>query len=350
MRFALTLALLAGLTAGVRAEVTDIQAGASSSVQEYLSSIPGTINADEAEGDPREGNEGVDAFADVRTTGLGGLLIGQGSAWSAIADPTPLTANPQELSLEAGCFSNDSSVSYLIDSSVLETRSIIMPRGEIPAGGVVRSLATISGAVVVWSTQEAATLESIEGSIKFSITRGSADSVFEVGLEIQPDQGTGFTTSGGLVVQEVTLSELAELGVDEGSLDVLEQIEAAGTLLVLVIPRQERRYSYEAVADAPFTLSARIEASLRNAPGQTGIAVVIGRPFSNLVDFIESGLPEASGQKIQDAVNRALAERSADNPPPEPSPRVCGVLGLESVAFLLALSSFFSSTARLRLR
>lgn len=337
------VSLILAVACGVaQAAITNIQSEATSGVQEFLLAEPGTVSSESREGDPREAKASIRAVAEVESIELGGTLIGQARATSTAGDPTPLTkTNPAEFALEAACFSNTDAVSYLVTSSVAEARTIVLRRTEIAANGTAESLVTLSGAVVVWAVDSSLSLDSIEGSIEVNISDNNDELVFDSALNIEPQLENGIEVFGGLRAQEVSLEQLADLGVDNESLEILGQVQSFGRLLVFAIPRQQHRYRYTAIPNQPFTLTAQMKIRLRNAPGGTGIAVVLGRPFTELAEFIASGLPGVSGGNVEKAVNQAVANSTMSNVQDANADqgvnvtRACGVLGVEPMLFLL---------------
>lgn len=348
MKKALLLLILAIPDPAAHAAVLNIRGTTSCAVQEFLESQPGTVSSDDQEGDPRAGTGGIGSTADVETVELDGLLIGHARATSSIGDPAPLIVpNPEELSLEAGCFSNADSVSYLVTTSVEETRTIVLKRSEIPANGRVESLLTLCGAIVVWATDSNIPLDSIEGSVEATITSADGEAYLESTINLALPSQSGIEVVGALRVEDVTTDDLAALGVDEDSLNILERVQESGRLLMFALPQQRHRYRYPASANTNFELTASLRVRLRNAPGGTGIAVALGRPFAELAEFIGAGLPGVDGQKLQKAINDAVAERSKDQAPQTGGfTRPCGVMGLEAALLLLPLAFFHACAGR----
>ena len=133
------------------------------------------------------------------------------------------------------------------------------------------------------------------------------------------------------------------LGLDDATLTVLQQVEAVGSLLVVVIPPQEHAYRYVITADEELTLNASLEVRVRNAPGGTGVAAVLGRPFQDLADFIERGLPGVDGESLQRSLNKATTSRELGLVPPTdtvraiPTPRLCGAGGVLIIGLIFLL-------------
>jgi hypothetical protein len=290
----------------------------------------------------------LNAFARLTSTDLGGLLEAMGQSFSDFLPPADFVGNPRELAVEAGCYSNSETASYVVQSSADESRTIRLGLGdaEFDADGTasVRSEFFVTGAMLLWSLDPTA-LADVQGAARLSVMNeatGMAVFSSEIIVRTTLDAGAELTSDGPVVARIVGLDELAELGADPASLDVLRELEEQGQLLIVAIPSQSRNYDFEVVADEPATLRARIEIELENTTGQTGIAATIGRPFSNLAAFIHSALPEVDGASLQTALNKAMA-RAADAPGEPPGPRppsggICGAMGAGPVLLLFGLS------------
>jgi hypothetical protein len=344
--------------------VTDPAAGAilgtnavvSTVVQEIIDGEPGSVNRDEERLDDHSNAFPLDATADLTSTDLGGKIVSLGQGLARFSDPTRLDqANPEEFALEVACYSNVDSLGYVVEGSAIESRTVIFttPGSRVaPAEIVFRSDGTrviesrafVSGAVILWSTNAAADLEGIESEVRFLIRRGQEpEPLFSTTLQLSGADISGLNdvAVGPIQFDEVTLTELSDLGVDSDTLAILGEVAQNGTLRIVVIPAQEHAYTYEARADEDFVLSATLEARVRNAPGGTGVAAVLGRPFEQLGGFIELALPGVDGAAIERSIHLAHAKRSGasrqgiDAYAGSSARRMCGAMGLEGLLLLL---------------
>jgi len=282
-------------------------------------------------------------------------LVSQAQGFSEFADPTRLDQpNPEEFALEVACYSNADSISYSVSSVANEARTVLFARRgnsaappEISFGlgstRRVESRVFLSGTVVLWSTNAEANLDELRTEIAVTISRDDdVTPLFETTLTVE-GADTNPSATGPIRFERVDLSELESLGLDDDTLAVLQQVEDAGSLLVIVIPPQEHPYRYVVTADEELTLNAAMEVRVRNAPGGTGVAAVLGRPFQDLADFIESGLPGVNGESLQRSLNEATASRElglmppTDTVPAIPAPRLCGASGPSMIGLLLLL-------------
>ncbi|MFH1111409.1 MAG: hypothetical protein V1790_19755 [Planctomycetota bacterium] len=342
--------------------VVGTTAKVSTTVQELIDGVPGSVNADDA-AFPAAGAElPLAASATLRSTDLNGALVSLAQGFSEFADPTRLDQpNPEEFALEIGCYSNAESISYSVLSQALESRSVIFARAGNPAAPPeisfgsssardVESRLFLSGAVVFWSTHAETNLDELRVELTVRVSRGDTPTpLFETALRID-GRDAAVSATGPIRHDRVGLDELAALGVDDATLAILRRVQDEGSLMVLVIPPQEHAYSYSVTADEELTLNADLEVRVRNAPRGTGIAAVLGRPFEELSAFIEKGLPGVDGEVVRQSLNKAISQREMGFvPSPDtartipsrlrtsPTPRLCGAGGVAMIGLSLSL-------------
>ncbi|MDO8632025.1 MAG: hypothetical protein Q7R41_16190 [Phycisphaerales bacterium] len=355
------LAAICALTARALGAVVAVDASVVTAVQELIDGQPASVNADDDSRNADGSNLPLLAAADVVSTDLEGSLVAHGRGFATFADPTRLDQpNPEELALETACFSNAESVSYLVTATAAETRTLRFARSEVAfaSDGTrdVESVIFVSGAIVLWSAEPGGEsdqggsghgdLGGMSSEISFVVSRGGGVEapLFQTSLVVQGDDqgGVASEADGPIEFEAIGLNELADRGVDEATIDILQQVADQGVLMVLAIPRQEHIYRYVVGANEPFELSAKLEARIRNAPNGTGVAVAMGRPFSELANFIEQGLPGVKGGSLQRAVNDSVAARVGGNRMPSdgtardvPRWTPCGALGGEALLMVL---------------
>jgi hypothetical protein len=335
--------------------VVGTTAKVSTTVQELIDGVPGSVNADDA-AFPSAGTDfPLAASATLRSTDLNGALVSLGQGFSEFADPTRLDQpNPEEFALEIGCYSNAESISYSVSSQALENRSVIFTRPGNPAAppeinfGLastrdVESRLFLSGAVVFWSTHAETNLDELRVELTVKVSRGDTPTpLFETALRID-GRDAAVSATGPIRHDRVGLDELAALGVDDTTLAILRRVQDEGSLMVLVIPPQEHAYRYSVTADEELTLDADLEIRVRNAPRGTGVAAVLGRPFKELAVFIEKGLPGVDGAVVQRSLNKAISQREMGLVPSPhtaqtiPTPRLCGTGGVAMIGLCLSL-------------
>jgi len=334
--------------AGARGAVIALDARVVSAVQELINGQPASVNANADETTPDRGPP-IAASSQLNSTDLGGALVGVGQAFSEFLDPARLDEpNPREFALEAACFSDDAEVSYEVDSSAMESRRVLFVRAardgvprEIDFGfsdtAEVTSRVFLSGAIVLWATNAAADLDSIAADVRVSITReADGESLFSTSVVLRPDgDDVSVATTGPIIVDEISVDQLATLGLDDGSAAALADLAEAGLLRLIVVPTQSHRYSYEVTADEELTLTAQLDVGLRGAAGGTGVAAVLGRPFQNLADFVQSPLPGVDGAKLQQTINLSIADRAARG---ASGPALCGAVGGEALLAIIPLA------------
>lgn len=338
----------------VQAAVISTTATVSTIVQELIDGVPGSISSDENQLAAGAADASLQVEGSLLSTDLDGALVAMAQGFSDFLDPSRLDQpNPEEFGLEVAGFANGSRVAYTVDASSTESRTILfttpgnpLADPEItfgPSGTqTVESRVFISGAVIFWSTQPGRDLTGMSSELSVSVTRDDNGVVlFSTTLDIIGDGTTsvGPTRTGALVFEIVTLDDLREDGVDDDTLAVLEQVETTGSLLLVVIPPQEHAYTYTVSADQPIVLTAALSARIRNMPDGTGVAATLGRPFENLVGFIEEALPGVDGAALQESVNAISKARSLGLIPmsqsiPTAGGSLCGAMGAGSLALL----------------
>jgi len=331
------------------AEIVRTMATVSATSQELMNGVPASVTSDANDLLPDASNLPLSASAELTSTDLGGELIAMGAATASFNDPTRLDQpNPEEFAIEAACYSNDLGVSYAVGSTAIETRTVRFTADEIDfasgATQTVQSRIFLSGAVVVWTIGDKLDLSQIDGQVTVSVTRDGNETLFETSLTVAPGSNGDLETNvtGAISSTTVSVADLVSLGLDGASRDVLESVENAGTLLLLILPQQEHTYAYSVEQDREYDLTARLAVTLTNAPGQTGMAAVLGRPFSNIASFVETGLTGTNGGSVQAALNKAIAQQDipddsgspaeGNSPQSTTTPSLCGALGVEALA------------------
>lgn len=349
------------------AEIVRTTASVSATSQELMDGEPASVTSNVDELLPDASNLPLAASAELTSTNLVGELIAMGLAFSDFDDPTRLDQpNPEEFAIEAACFSDDAGVSYFVESIATESRTVRFSEGEIDfSSGTsqeVQSSIFLTGAVVVWTRDAVSDLSEMNGLVAVTVTRDGGETLFETSVTITGTAAGDIETdtSGAINANSATVADLVALGLDVPSRDVLESVEDSGTLIVLIIPAQEHTYTYAVERDREYELLATLSATLSNAPGGTGIAAVLGRPFANVAGFVEVGLAGANGDLVESAINKAIAQQdNPDNPDADPNlatqpggdspgssarPSLCGALGLETIA--LFSSALFLACCR----
>ena len=340
--------------------VLAVDASIATVVQELIDGRPASVNAADDSRQPDGSNVPLLATADVVSTDLEGILVAQGRGFAVFADPTRLDQpNPEELALEAACYSNAELVSYLVTASTVENRTLLFNRSEfefaVDGTRVVESRVFLSGAMVFWSTAPGTDLSGTSSEISFSVSRVGVEApLFQARAALLGNGGSVSTqTEGPIQIQSIRLDELAERGVDADTIAILQQVADEGSLIIIVIPLQEHAYHYVARAGESFELTARLDARIRNAPNGTGAAVAMGRPFGELAEFIEQGLPGVKGALLERALNEAMNPGSvpdSSGETPSTNPRrsaPCGVLGAEAIGMMLAPLALLSLRRRI---
>lgn len=333
------------------AEIVGTTASASATSREFMDGEAASFSSTSDALLPDASNLPLGAAAELTSTDLAGDLIAMGLAFSDFNDPTRLDQpNPEEFAIEAACYSDDAGVSYLVEATATETRTVRFGEDELDfvtsALHEVRSRIFLSGAVVVWTASGALDLSQLEGEIAITVTRDTTETLFETNVQIAGGSSgdTDTSTSGTIVVEAVTVADLVALGLDVASAEALETIKESGSLTVLIISSQEHTYNYQVEQDREYELTATMSARLMNAPGGSGIAAALGRPFSNVASFIEAGLSGADGESVQSAIRKAISRQESpdDLDPPaggdqtgvSPSRLLCGAFGLEALALV----------------
>lgn len=345
---------LAAPEASVRAAVISTAATVSTTVQELIDGVPGSVSRDDDQLAGGATDPALRVEGSLLSTDLQGALVAMAQGFSDFLDPSRLDQpNPEEFGLEVAGYSNAPRVAYVVDASSTESRTIVFTTSGNPLADpeitfgpngtqTVESRVFVSGAVIFWSRGPGRDLTGMSTELVVTVTRDDTGEIlFSTKLDIVGDDTTSVvpTGTGALVFEIVTLEDLRAEGVGDATLSILEQVATAGTLVIVVIPPQEHAYTYTVTADQPVVLSAELSARIRNVPDGTGVAATLGRPFDNLVGFIEEGLPGIDGAALQRSVNDIAKARSvglvpANQVTPPTAGGLCGAMGLGSLALL----------------
>ncbi len=287
----------------------------------------------------------------------------RGVAVADVADPTRTTSgrNPEELSLEANCFSNSATTSYVLASEVVERRRVRLGADELNsfAGerATVESAFFPSGALFVWSLDGNRDLTGLSAEVTFSVRRIALaeDGSDGESVELLNERVAVIGNSDGAIASEssnriVTLSGDLSILPDIPGLPLGDLSNLESALVVIIPETQSLAYQYEAVVDEEFVLEATVSVSVSNLSGGTGVATVFGRPFDEAAGIIGMAIQQESARAIQARINLAMATFSDDTVLGSAAPAVsnlCGMVGFEMLA-MLAVPFFWTSSPRRR--
>jgi hypothetical protein len=369
-RFAplLGLSLLLSLAGTTNAAILSTQAEVTTTVQELIGGEPASASLDEDRLEPDRIGFPLGASSELVSTDLEGRVASFGSAISDLLDPARLTeANPAEFGLEASCFSNLQTTAYIVRAVGIERRTLVFSSSsnvdpfpiQFNADGtrMIESEVFFGGAMIFWSTDPGLSFEGFSGALSVIVARNAeVDPLFvaEVALEGDPFAAPA-TTSAGPIIFDVGGIELLTDGIDQSAIDALEELDAAASVAVLLVPFQSHTYTYEVREAREFELAAGFETRVQNVPEGTGAAAAWGRDFTHLAELLEDALPEINGAAVQASINKAMnrspesLKDDAANAQNNARGTLCGVFGpaaivLLSVLFLMKLRG----TRRLR--
>jgi len=329
----------------------------STRVQEVIDGEAGSVTSDEAEADLLYGELPVLSETALSSTDLNEVLVSQGRGLAQVDDPARLDQpNPEELRLEAACYSTAANIEYMVSTTATERRNIVFttagsriadPEINFRADGTqtIESSVFLSGIVVVWTTGNDVDLTGLDGVIDITIT-SDEQPVLSTTLSVSvDDQGAvTFDVTGPLTVTELAVDDLVEQGVlDTTTIDQLRSVAETGSLLMLAIADQEHAYQYEVTADQPLVLQADMSIDLHTPAGGVGMAATLGGPFENLAQYVTETLPGVDGAAVQRAINAATftpspwegaggrADSATTPTPTATSTPLCGVFGIEAL-------------------
>ena len=346
-------------TSSVDAAIIGFDAQASTTVQELLDGQASSVSSDLKEWNGVADVLPLQAFASVITSELTGPRGARGQAVSDFTDPQRLDQpNPEEFGLEVAGFANTATAAYIVLSEATEQRTVLFTSPgvnpdvpaeiEFDADGrrEVSSRIYLSGAVLVWALEEDADLTGVTAELGITVTQdGDTSTVFAGNLELQGgSEGSLTPEADSPLVYELGGLELLTAESDAAAVEqVAAGLENVGTVAIVLIPPQEHTYSYMVAADQQTLLTAEFALRVRNVPGGTGVAAVLGRPFDTLADFIEHALPEVDGTALQAALNKSVEERAVGlvtNDGQDVAANrsgFCGAFGGETLALLLLM-------------
>lgn len=344
------------LASGAAAEVTGTDAEVVTSVAETIAGEPGSSIDDSQQLEGVLDNAPLLSATTIDSTDFEETVIALGSGTASFTAADGTAENPEELLVEAGCFTASGEVDYAVASIVRETRDLVFSAGEIEfdVSGERRIESTffVSGALLLWSQSSGDGGEAPMAEISLSVRRGMGNA--SLLRSTVSGEGSEVRSTGSLVVQLETVDSLsAEL--DAEAVAALKALEAGGTLTIAVFPQQELVYDYIAAMDEPFSLRAEITIDAQVTGGGTGVAATLGGPFENLAAMLAVALPEGSGEVVERALNEVIAKRSVGRveqqvPDGSSDAGLCGAFGGEMAMLLfpLFLVSFRSACVRRR--
>jgi hypothetical protein len=342
----------AGLAPAANAVVIELSAESNSVVRLYFEGIEDSSDdAIEIFG-PDSGVElpilttaELDNFSGTGEPDARGVAIG------SFDDPTRETVgrNPEEIALEADCFSGNGAASFELASSVVERRVIRFSAQELgnPAGNSrrVQSAFFPSGAIFAWSLDGERDLTGLSAEVSFTIRRFRVGpNGQEQGVTILIDETVSLSGGPGGAIEGTSSAENLALFFDLIELPdalglPLGDVSAVEASRIAVIPEdQSLPYEYTGTVDEEFILEAVVTTQVVNLPDGTGVVAVFGRPLDEAANIISLALEEETAKAIQARINRAIKTAQPDGSFKAANPAAsvpCGMFGLETLSLIL---------------
>jgi len=332
------------------AAIIDGSAAAEILVQQIIEGEPGSVTSERSEAALLAGPFPVTAEGLLASTDLDGVLVSEGGGVASVADPGRLNQpNPEELRLEAECYTTDERTEYVASAWVTERREILFaspdnplvePEIDFDADGTrtVESSLFLSGALFLWASDDTVDLSRVQGGVDVRVHHGDETAlVATLALGVDGAGDAAFTVTGPMAVTPITLDDLANQDtLDEEALESLHRIDETGTLLILAIPDQRHTYRYEVEADVPSELEVEARIDLRTPSGGVGLAATLGGPFEQLASYVAGTQAGLDGEAVERAINSAVASADADSVTPTSATVLCGALGVEALIGLAA--------------
>ncbi len=344
--------LAAGLAPAANAVVIELSAESNSVVRLFINGVEDSSDdAIEIFG-PDSGVElPILTTAELDNFSGTDVLDARGVAIGSFDDPTRETVgrNPEEIAIEADCFSGNGQAAFELTSSVVEQRVIRFTSQELgnPAGGseLVQSAFFPSGAIFAWSLDGERDLTGLSAEVSFVVRRLTVDGEGQeedstillnqsVSLTGGPNGSIEGTSSAGILALFFDLVGLPDaLGLPLGDVSAVESSRIA------IIPEtQSLPYEYTGTVDEDFVLEAVVTVQVVNLPGETGVVAVFGRPLDEAANIIALALEEETAKAIQARINRAIKTAQPDGSFEAPNNAAtvpCGMFGVETLALLL---------------
>lgn len=339
------------LAQAARAEVTSVRGSAAAEVREIQGTATGTSDSVALaypDPDPNLPLQAVAQLTDPNETAAG-------VAAAQFADPrTASGPDPDEFAIDIALSSISPDVHHTATGKTEEIRGVRFTPSEVgaAAGEVVRLTGRmyVDGALAIFAGNAATDLTGASVLLRVTITKEVSgqepQTVFSGTLHAAggADRQVTIEAGGRFPQSSIFTTDLA--GIDP-QLSVFR---------VYIFPNLVLDYPFDATVDEEFVLRATVEVEATNAPGDVGVAGVIGTPLQSITDVVGLTQGSATAQKMTTALKQ---ERTAPTGEPAFPTQArqnclfcgCGLFGLESLlgmAGLLGLRSVYGSGARRR--
>lgn len=302
------------------AAILAIDATVATAAREMIDGGPGSFTEDGAV----LGEDGaafpLGAVSSLISSDVDGNVRSFGESIVELRDPALSTdENPAEFGLEVSAFSNSEAIAYAMEGAARQTRSVVFSSDAsidpnpiaFNADGTreIESRLFLQGAMIAWSLDESVSVDDLIGYLSVRVTRDDTEEVlFESEVELDADGfAAAMATVTGSVEVRVGGVELLAAGASDEVRDALRTLDAAGTVVVVLLPAQSQAYRYTVSDGESLELTATFESEAINVPGGSGVAVAWGRPFERLASLIDQALPGVEGRRIEAAINKAVA-------------------------------------------
>ncbi len=349
----LTAVLAAAATSPTQAEITDIAGSASANVVEFFGST--AVQTDFAQNivplttpqPPATASAKLDRFSQANELTAAGQVI-------AVFDNPNLAglANPNDVGLDLGAFSDNSTSSWFAEGTVNETRTIVFSPAEAGGGRNLGDAATaasrivLSGVLIITAEDVTKDLTGTEVRLNISLAKRQqgeqAQSLVEGELVFtgSPNGQADITSATGVFA-----------GASLPIIDFLGELTGLPNVRAIPIAGMQLPYEYPYIVGQPFELDLTVAAQITTIPDGVGAAAVFGLPQDGLASILSRVKEDDRGTQLANRIAQHVDTTGAAYTGAPTLPLLfpfCGTLGVETLGALLAGAAFITAARRRR--
>ncbi len=348
----LVVGLSAALVAAtpIQAEITEITGSASANVVEFVDGVEVQSDFNQNIVPLTTPQPPATAIAKLDRLSQAHELTASAQVLAILDDPNRAgLANPNDVGLDLGAFSNNLTSSWFAEGTVDETRTIVFSPAEagglsLGADAVAASRIVLSGVLIITAEDMTKDLTGTEVTFNISLSKRQQDEPAQSLIE-----GQLVFTGGPNGQANITSATGVFAGAFLPIIDFLGELDGLPNVRAIPIAGMQMPYEYPYIVGTPFDLDLTVSSQVRTTPDGVGAAAVFGLPPDGLASILSRVKKDDRGTQLANRIAQEVDTTGAAYVGAPTAPLLfpfCGALGVETIGALLVGVAFITTARR----